>query len=112
MPHQLVSAGKRKWEKFPHTHKLWRPQTAEKRTEIFAQAEKFASPNAAVTRAKSLLATSLASQFQTLESQLEEYRRRIEELFSRHPDRDCFGSLPGAGPKLAPRRYAAWIIAG
>ena len=27
----------------------------------------------------------------------------IEELFKDHPDRDLFGSLPGAGPELAPR---------
>jgi hypothetical protein len=25
------------------------------------------------------------------------------ELFARHPDHDLFGSLPGAGPKIAPR---------
>ena len=29
--------------------------------------------------------------------------RRIEELFASHPDSGLFGSLPGAGPKLAPR---------
>jgi hypothetical protein len=28
---------------------------------------------------------------------------RITELFTNHPDHDCFGSLPGAGPKIAPR---------
>ena len=39
----------------------------------------------------------------TVEQQLGLYRQRIEELFGRHPDHDLFGSLPGAGPKLAPR---------
>jgi hypothetical protein len=38
-----------------------------------------------------------------VEKQLGLYRQRIEELFRRHPDHDLFGSLPGAGPKLAPR---------
>jgi len=38
-----------------------------------------------------------------LDNQLAEYRKRIEELFESHPDHDLFGSLPGAGPKLAPR---------
>ncbi len=38
-----------------------------------------------------------------LEAQIAEYRARIEELFARHPDSGTFGSLPGAGPKLAPR---------
>jgi hypothetical protein len=37
-----------------------------------------------------------------VEKQLGLYRQRIEELFGRHPDHDLFGSLPGAGPKLAP----------
>lgn len=102
-PHHLASAGKRKWEKFLHAHKLYRPQTSIKRLELFAQAQKSASPNPAVTAAKSLLAVTLAKQLRTLESQLEEYRARINELFGRHPDHDLFGSLPGAGEKLAPR---------
>lgn len=105
-PHHLASAGKRKWEKFLHTHKLYRPQTSAKRLELFAGAQKSASPNPAVTAAKSLLAVTLAKQLRTLEDQLDEYRARINELFGRHPDRDLFGSLPGAGEKLAPRLLA------
>jgi hypothetical protein len=38
-----------------------------------------------------------------IEKQLAVYRQRIEELFARHPDHELFGSLPGAGPKIAPR---------
>ena len=101
-PADLVQAGKRTWEKFLHTHKLWRPQTADKRLEIFARADQFGG-SAAVTRAKSRLALSTARLLRTLQAQLEEYRRAIEELFARHPDRELFGSLPGAGDKLAPR---------
>ena len=102
-PDALVKAGKRKWEKFLHTHKLYRPETAQKRLDLFAKATGFASPSQAVTNAKSLLATTLAKQLRTLQAQLDEYRVRITELFNIHPDRDCFGSLPGAGPKIAPR---------
>ena len=102
-PHRLVSAGKRKWEKFLHIHKLYRPETAAKRLELFAKAKQFASPSQAVTNAKSLLATTLARQLCLLQTQLDEYRKRITELFNNHPDHDCFGSLPGAGPKIAPR---------
>jgi transposase len=105
-PHQLSSAGKRKWEKFLHAHKLYRPETAAKRISLFAVAAKSASPNPAVTAAKSLLAVTCAKQLRTLETQLDEYRKRIEELFAQHPDHDLFGSLPGAGPKLAPRLLA------
>ena len=53
--------------------------------------------------AKSMLALSLVKMLFALENQLSEYRKRIEELFESHPDHDLFGSLPGAGPKLAPR---------
>jgi transposase len=102
-PHRLVSAGKRKWEKFLHAHKLYRPQTIEKRLDVFANAMKFASPNPAVIKAKSLLAVSLARQLCLLESQLGEYRQRIVALFNDHPDSGCFGSLPAAGKKIAPR---------
>jgi hypothetical protein len=31
---------------------------------------------------------------------------RFEELFASHPDHGLFGSLPGAGPKIAPRLLA------
>lgn len=102
-PHRLVSAGKRKHEKFLHTHKLYRPETAQKRLDLFAKARQFTNPNQAVTNAKSLLAVTLARQLCLLQTQLDEYRKRIGELFDNHPDRDCFGSLPGAGAKLAPR---------
>jgi len=102
-PQALAKAGKRKWEKFLHAHKLYRPQTADERLKIFAGAMTFANPNAAVTRAKSLLAVTIARQLCLLESQLDEYRKRIVGLFGDHPDHDCFGSLPGAGPKIAPR---------
>jgi transposase len=101
-PAELVRAKKRAWEKFLHTHKLWRPQTAQKRLELFARASEW-KRNEAVVRAKSRLAVTLAKMLQTLERQLDDYRAAIEQLFARHPDHDLFGSLPGAGAKLAPR---------
>jgi transposase len=105
-PLELVRAGKRKWEKFLHTHKLYRPQTASQRLKLFAHAHEFVSPSPAVTSAKSFLAVALAKQLRLLENQLNEYRQRIAKLFADHPDHDVFGSLPGAGEKLAPRLLA------
>jgi transposase len=105
-PHHLASAGKRKWENFLHAHKLYRPETAAKRIELFNIARKHASPNTAVTAAKSLLAITCAKQLITLETQLNAYRARINELFASHPDHDLFGSLPGAGEKIGPRLLA------
>jgi len=43
---------------------------------------------------------------QTLNPLIQEYERRIEELFNEHPERKIFAGLPGAGPALAPRLLA------
>ncbi|MCK5125643.1 MAG: IS110 family transposase [candidate division Zixibacteria bacterium] len=101
-PLKLKKAGKRRWEKFLHSHRLYRPETYQKRLEIFARATEFTGGEA-VTKAKSILAVSLAKQLRVLQQQLKVYRERIEELFQNHADHDIFDSLPGAGDKLAPR---------
>ena len=101
-PQALQKAGKRRWEKFLHSNRLWRPVTAPERMKLFAQANALPA-SAPVVEAKSLLACSLVKVLQALEQQLKEYRERINALFSQHPDYDIFGSLPGAGEKLAPR---------
>lgn len=105
-PEQLVKAGKRRWEKFLHSHRLWRPESAARRLEIFARASQFQG-SAPVVKAKAQLAVSLCRLLRTLDQQLKEYRRQIEALFQSHPDHDLFGSLPGAGAVLAPRLLAA-----
>jgi transposase len=83
-------------------HKLARPETYKKRLELFAEAIEFRSSDT-LTQAKSRLAVTRAKQLRVLQTQLEDYRQQIEELFAEHPDHDLFGSLPGAGPKIAPR---------
>ncbi len=104
-PQSLVAAGKRKWEKFLHTHKLYRPETYAKRLELFAQADRFCG-TPPMTNAKSMLAVALAGQLGVLQNHLDKFRAQIEKLFAQHPDHDLFGSLPGAGRKLAPRLLA------
>ncbi len=104
-PEALTKAGKRKWEKFLHTHKLYRPETYQRRLDMFARAETFCG-NKATTGAKSMLAVALAGQLRLLQSHLDKFRDQIEKLFAQHPDHDLFGSLPGAGEKLAPRLLA------
>jgi transposase len=101
-PAQLQAAGKRRWEKFLHTQRLWRHDTAPARLALLARANALpASP--AVVAAKTLLATTLVSLLHTLHTRLDEYRCRITAAFAQHPDHDVFGCLPGAGEKLAPR---------
>ena len=105
-PQALVQAGKRRWEKFLHTHKLWRPETVQKRLKLFAQADQFQA-SAPIVQAKSQLAVSLCKLLCTLGKQLAMYRKQIEALFRDHPDHDLFGSLPGAKKVLAPRLLSA-----
>ena len=105
-PQALTKAGKRRWEKFLHAHRLWRSDTAPKRLALFAQADQFKASDP-ITRAKSQLALSLCKLLRTLQEQLDQYRKQIEALFKSHPDHDLFGSLPGAKAVLAPRLMAA-----
>jgi len=104
-PQALVKAGRRRWEKFLHTHRLWRPETVSKRMEIFARADQFVG-SPPIVQAKSQLALSLCKLLRTLQQQLDQYRKQIEALFAQHPDHDLFGSLPGAKQVLAPRLLA------
>jgi hypothetical protein len=83
-PQALASAGKRRWEKFLHTHKLARPETYQKRLEQFAQALAFPASEA-LTQAKSRLAVTRARQLRVLQAQLDDYRQQIEKLFARAP---------------------------
>jgi transposase len=104
-PQVLVKAGKGRWNRFLHAHRLWRPETSAKRLEIFSRADQFGS-SSGVTAAKSLLAVSLAKTLKALQKQLDIYREQITKLFREHPDHDIFGSMPGAGEMLAPRLLA------
>jgi transposase len=101
----LSNAGKRQWQKFLHTHKLWWPGRAEARLELWQKGQQL-SFTPAVTKAKSLLALSLVNVLQSLQKQIDQYREQIREAFKKHPDHDIFGSLPGAKDKLAPRLLA------
>lgn len=98
----LLKAGKRKWEKFLHSHKLYRPQTYENRMTAFGKASDWKA-SAPLVAAKSLYAVARCQQLRVLQGQLDAWRERIAALFASHPDSGTFGSLPGAGPKLAPR---------
>ncbi len=100
----LKAAGKRKWEKFLHLHKLWRASAADRLA--LWQAGQPLQASAAAIGAKSLLALSLVHVLQSLEEQITLYRERIREAFNQHPDHHIFGNLPGAKDKLAPRLLA------
>ena len=102
-PEALLAAGKRQWEKFLHTHKLYHSKELyAKRLELMARAKEFCG-SAGVTNAKRMLAGALAAQLRVLQRHLDGYREKIMDRFKQHPDHDLFGSLPGVGEKLGPR---------
>jgi transposase len=104
-PEALAKAGKRKWEKFLHLHKLARPETYQRRLDVFARATQFTGLPAVIA-AKSRLALVRARQLQLLQQQIDGYREEIERLFALHPDAALFRSLPGSGVRIAPRLLA------
>jgi transposase len=101
-PDALLRAGRRKWERWLHANKLFHSKSNQRRLELFARADEFRA-SSATTLAKSLLAISRVKMLRLIERQIAVYRERIEALFAQHPDHELFASLPGAGPKLAPR---------
>ena len=49
-PEALAKAGKRKWEKFLHLHKLYRRETYQRRLDLFARAETFCGNRASTLK--------------------------------------------------------------
>lgn len=50
----------------------------------------------------------LVAQMRAVEKSIAQYDRRIAQVFARHSQAPLFGSLPGAGPALAPRLAAVF----
>jgi transposase len=52
------------------------------------------------------LVQSIAPQLHSVIDAIEQFDKRIKEIFEKHPDAQIFNSFPGAGPALAPRLLA------
>ncbi|WP_126578417.1 IS110 family transposase [Tengunoibacter tsumagoiensis] len=61
-----------------------------------------------IVRTKSRLALSLIKQLLVVVEDIAAYEKEIATLFLTHEDQELFASLPGAGPRLAPRLLAEW----
>jgi hypothetical protein len=101
-PAALASAKPSKLIGFLRTHRMaltpqWQERIAQRHTVLEWPCE----PE--MVEAKSLLVVTLAKQLRTLQAALKSYRKQIEPLFDQIENKDVFASLPGAGPKLAPR---------
>jgi transposase len=64
--------------------------------------------DAAILNTAPLLAKALAEQMNALVALIEEFDRKIDAVFSSHPDAPIFASLPAAGECLAPRLLSAF----
>jgi transposase len=78
----------------------------DKRLAEMASATPLHSDHALIS-ALSTMAGTLVVLIRTTEEQIRAVEKRIEQLWSTHPDRAIFDSLPGAGPTLAPRLAVA-----
>jgi transposase len=62
----------------------------------------------AVLQYSILMVQALIPQLRALLDSIDEFDRKIAEVFRKHPDRPIFESFPGAGAALAPRLTAAF----
>lgn len=62
----------------------------------------------AILEARSMYVQTLIALIEPLETEIDRYDDAIAAAWQRHPDREIFDSLPGAGPVLAPRLAAAF----
>ena len=83
-PAELVAAGKRKWQKFLFAHRMAGQGKLDERMALFAKANEFTNPVAAVISGKSLLATTLAIQLRALER---------SSAYTGHASRRCSASI-------------------
>jgi transposase len=61
----------------------------------------------AVLESLTLRVQLICKELQALRKVLEQFDKKIAQIFGEHPDHEIFESLPGAGPVLAPRLLAS-----
>ena len=78
----------------------------EQRLELVKQAVAV-SDEPALNQSFAIRVQLVCRQLQDVVQTIKHYEKHIAALFSEHPDREIFASLPGAGPVLAPRLLAS-----
>jgi transposase len=91
---------------FYTNHRSRSAERIEKRLAEMVSATPLHSDHALIA-ALSTMAGTLVALIRTTMEQIGVVEKRIEQLWSTHPDRPIFNSLPGAGPALAPRLAVA-----
>lgn len=101
-PDALAKASKNQLCRFLAAHHIGMSPLWQRRVDQRGQALEWPQCSG-ISAALALRIQTLVSQLKALEKQLGAYRKRIEALFPTLEDAELFLSLPGAGPKLAPR---------
>jgi len=94
------------WEKFLHSHKLWRPN-AKNALNSLRHADQFKPPHRSARQescGRELMQAALY-----LDQQLKLYRQQIEARFREHPDQHLFGSLRRQAG-VAPACLGLWAM--
>jgi transposase len=91
---------------FYQKHGCRRSALIEKRLEEVRQAEPL-TQDRAVTDSSVTMVQATVGQLRAVIEAVKRFDQQIAEVFARHPDREVFASLPGAGEALAPRLLAA-----
>jgi hypothetical protein len=91
--------------RFYYGHNIRSPQVLEK---VLAMAEKGQplTTDRAIVESGARLSQLYAQLIQAANEAIEDYEKRIEQVFNEHPDAHIFRGLPGAGAALAPRLLA------
>jgi hypothetical protein len=101
-PERFARASEHTLYKFLKGHRLGITPTWQRRVQERTKALDWPQ-DVEVREAYEMRVHQLVARLQALQRELDQYRKRIEELFASREDAAVFSSLPGAGPKLAPR---------
>jgi len=103
----VQKADKQSLRRFYYGHTVRRGDLIEKRLEAIEKALPVTTDKAIID-CSVMTVKMLARQLRTLADSIREYDKKLQQLFSSHPDGLVFSSLPGAGSAYAPRLLAAF----
>jgi transposase len=92
-------------KKFYYGHNIRSPKVIEGAVRL-AQHAKVLTTDPAIVEAGARLTLMYCELIQLLNRSIDQYDRRIQEVFQDHPEAHLFRGLPGAGPVMAPRLAA------
>lgn len=89
-------------KRFFYGHNIRSPEVLQKALDLANNAQPLTS-DVAIVESCSRVCRMHLQVIQTLNPIIDDYERRIEQVFNAHPEAFLFKELPGAGPALAPR---------